>query len=76
VLGGMGSISGAVLAAVVLTLLPEVLRPVKEYRMVLYSLMLIVLMVTRPQGLLGSRELSWPGRRHAAAPPAVSPGRG
>ncbi|HEY6194275.1 MAG TPA: branched-chain amino acid ABC transporter permease [Candidatus Eisenbacteria bacterium] len=58
VLGGMGSISGSVIAAVVLTLLPEVLRPVKEFRMVIYSLMLIVLMITRPQGLLGTRELS------------------
>ena len=61
VLGGMGSISGSVLAAILLTLLPEVLRPVKEYRMVLYSLMLIVLMITRPQGLLGTRELSLRG---------------
>jgi len=59
VLGGMGSISGSVLAAIVLTLLPEVLRPVKEFRMVLYALMLILLMITRPQGLLGTRELSW-----------------
>ena len=59
VLGGLGSVSGAVLAAILLTLLPEVLRPVKDYRMVIYSLMLIVLMITRPQGLLGSRELSF-----------------
>jgi branched-chain amino acid transport system permease protein len=58
VLGGMGSISGSVLAAIILTLLPEVLRPVKQYRMVMYSLMLITLMITRPQGLLGTRELS------------------
>ena len=58
VLGGMGSISGSVLAAIILTLLPEVLRPVKQYRMVIYSLMLIILMITRPQGLLGTRELS------------------
>jgi branched-chain amino acid transport system permease protein len=58
VLGGMGSVSGSVLAAVILTLLPEVLRPVKDYRMVIYSAMLIVLMITRPQGLLGSRELT------------------
>jgi len=57
VLGGMGSISGSLLAAVILTVLPEALRPVKEYRMVIYSLMLIILMITRPQGLLGSREL-------------------
>ena len=58
VLGGMGSITGSVLAAIVLTLLPEVLRPVKEFRMVIYSLLLIVLMLTRPQGLFGTRELS------------------
>jgi branched-chain amino acid transport system permease protein len=59
VLGGMGSISGSVLAAIVLTLLPEVLRSVKDLRMVIYSLMLIVLMITRPQGLLGTRELDF-----------------
>ncbi|MEK7331110.1 MAG: branched-chain amino acid ABC transporter permease [Candidatus Eisenbacteria bacterium] len=61
VLGGMGSISGSVLAAVILTLMPEVLRPVKDYRMVIYSLMLIILMITRPGGLLGSREISLAG---------------
>jgi branched-chain amino acid transport system permease protein len=59
VLGGMGSITGAVLAAILLTLLPEVLRPVKDYRMVIYALMLIVLMITRPQGLFGDRELTF-----------------
>ena len=58
VLGGMGSLSGSVLAAIVLTLMPELLRPVKDYRMVIYSLLLIILMITRPQGLLGTRELS------------------
>jgi len=58
VLGGMGSVSGSVLAAIILTLMPEVLRPVKDYRMVIYSLLLVVLMITRPQGLLGTRELS------------------
>ena len=66
VLGGMGSISGSILAAILLTLLPEVLRPVKDYRMVLYSLMLIVLMITRPQGLMGSREIGWPGPKRRA----------
>ena len=60
-LGGMGSISGSVIAAVVLTLLPEVLRPVKDFRMVIYSLMLITLMITRPQGLMGTRELTLSG---------------
>jgi branched-chain amino acid transport system permease protein len=64
VLGGLGSISGSILAAIILTLLPEGLREVKDYmpggrdpRMVIYSIMLIVLMLTRPQGLLGRREL-------------------
>src|SRR5213594_3785574 len=70
VLGGMGSVSGSVLAAVILTLLPEVLRPVKDYRMVIYSLMLIVLMITRPQGLFGNRELRLWRRNPAPAPGA------
>ncbi len=61
-LGGLGSISGAILAAIVLTTLPEVLRPVREYRMIIYSLLLIIMMLLRPQGLLGGREL-WPKRR-------------
>jgi branched-chain amino acid transport system permease protein len=61
VLGGLGSVSGAVLAAIVLTVLPEALRPVRDYRMVIYALMLIGLMITRPQGLLGNREVSWRG---------------
>jgi branched-chain amino acid transport system permease protein len=60
-LGGLGSISGAILAAVVLTMLPEVLRPIAEYRMIIYSLALVVIMLVRPQGLLGGREL-WPRR--------------
>jgi branched-chain amino acid transport system permease protein len=51
ILGGMGNTPGVILAAVLLTVLPEVLRPVAEYRMILYSLLLIVLMLTRPQGL-------------------------
>ena len=58
VLGGTGSITGATLAAIVLTVLPEVLRPVKEYRLILYSFLLIVMMLTRPQGIFGNREIS------------------
>jgi branched-chain amino acid transport system permease protein len=65
VLGGLGSISGSVLAAVILTFMPEGLRLVKGFlpdnmqdpRMVIYAFMLIALMLTRPQGLLGRREL-------------------
>ena len=70
VLGGMGSISGSVLAAIVLTLLPELLRVVKDYRMVIYALMLIVLMIARPQGLMGANEIRPPWRWRAARKPA------
>jgi branched-chain amino acid transport system permease protein len=51
ILGGMGNTLGVILAAILLTLLPEVLRPIAEYRMIIYSLMLIILMLARPQGL-------------------------
>jgi branched-chain amino acid transport system permease protein len=61
VLGGMGSISGAVLAAVVLTILPEALlslgQGVQQFRLVLYALLLIGMMILRPQGLFGLREI-------------------
>ncbi|MBX7221795.1 MAG: branched-chain amino acid ABC transporter permease [Blastocatellia bacterium] len=61
VLGGMGSITGAILGATVLTILPELLRDLQQYRMVIYSLLLIVIMIVRPQGILGRRELSLSG---------------
>ena len=51
IMGGMGNTLGVILAAVLLTLLPELLRPIAEYRMIIYSLLLIILMLARPQGL-------------------------
>jgi len=51
ILGGMGNTFGVILAAILLTLLPELLRPIAEYRMIIYSFLLIVLMLVRPQGL-------------------------
>ncbi len=67
VLGGMGSVSGSVVAAILLTLLPEALRTAGALRMVIYSLMLILLMIARPQGLFGNRELFAPRKRKVAA---------
>ena len=58
VLGGMGSMLGSVLSAIVLTVLPEVLREFEDYRMVLYSLLLVLMMVFRPKGLLGMYDFS------------------
>jgi branched-chain amino acid transport system permease protein len=67
VLGGLGSITGAVFAAVILTALPEVLRAslgtvsgLDQYRLVTYAFLLIVLMLVRPQGIFGRGEISLP----------------
>lgn len=58
VLGGMGSITGSVIAALVLTILPEALRQFADYRLLVYSGMLIAMMLFRPKGLMGTKELS------------------
>lgn len=53
ILGGMGSLTGSLIAAALLTALPELLRSFPEERMILYAVLLIVLMLVRPQGLMG-----------------------
>jgi branched-chain amino acid transport system permease protein len=58
VLGGMGSMIGSVASATVLTILPEALRQFADYRMVVYSLLLILIMIFKPGGLLGSYDFS------------------
>ncbi len=74
VLGGMGSLSGSVIAAILVTLIPEfALRPLQEYtgvdlRMIIYSLALIIFMIARPQGIFGMHEITefWRRRGRAA----------
>ncbi|WP_050614157.1 branched-chain amino acid ABC transporter permease [Bacillus testis] len=58
VLGGLGSLSGAVLAAILLTLVTTFLQDYPETRMIIYSLVLIIMMIYRPQGLMGTKELT------------------
>ena len=58
VLGGMGSMLGSVLSATVLTVISELLRSVGDLRMVFYSLALVLMMIFRPKGLLGSYDFS------------------
>ncbi len=62
VLGGMGNLWGAVLGAVVLGALPELLREFAAYRMLIFGLLMILMMIFRPQGILGGslikRELA------------------
>jgi branched-chain amino acid transport system permease protein len=57
VLGGRGSISGVMLAAIILTVLPEALRNFDQYRLIVYALLLIGMMLLRPQGLFGIHEI-------------------
>ncbi|KQP13208.1 high-affinity branched-chain amino acid ABC transporter permease LivM [Pseudorhodoferax sp. Leaf267] len=52
VLGGMGSQLGVILAAILLTLLPEMARGFAEYRMLIFGLVMVLMMMWRPQGLL------------------------
>lgn len=61
VLGGMGSLSGSLISATFVTVMPELLRPLQQVigvdlRMVIYSLCLILLMIGRPEGLFGRKE--------------------
>jgi branched-chain amino acid transport system permease protein len=62
VLGGMGSLSGTVLGTSILIYLPEGLRGLsdvmKDYRMLIYAFLLVIMMIFRPQGILGTREIS------------------
>jgi branched-chain amino acid transport system permease protein len=69
VLGGMGSQMGVILAAILLTvLIPEFAREFAEYRMLVFGLVMVVMMVWRPQGLLSHREPTLLPERRAARP--------
>src|ERR1044071_7778880 len=65
IIGGLGSISGAVLGGIFVAVTLELMRDLQEYRLVLYALLLIFIMLVRPQGLLGTRELPGLLRRFA-----------
>jgi branched-chain amino acid transport system permease protein len=68
VIGGLGSITGSVVGAVLFIGLTEGLRQFAQYRMVLFSLLLIVIMIVRPQGILGHREFGSFLRRRSRVP--------
>jgi len=61
IFGGLGSVTGSVIAALVLTGLPEFLRSVKEWRLVIYGASVVLIMITRPRGLMGGHELTISG---------------
>ena len=58
VLGGLGSMSGSIVGAILLTFLSAALSDFPEWRMIIYSVTMIILMLYRPQGLFGNEELS------------------
>lgn len=66
ILGGMGTLRGMFLGAILLVSFPEVLRPLEAYRFVMYGLVLVVMMHFRPQGLLG-----WQSHRPCRMPKGV-----
>lgn len=61
IFGGLGSVSGSVVGTVLLTFLPELLRSFSNWRLVLYGAAVILIMITRPQGLMGGKEFSIKG---------------
>ena len=71
IFGGLGSVTGAVLGGIVVAVSLELLREFQGYRLIVYALLMIGLMLLRPQGLLGNRELDLrrflPGRKAASA---------
>ncbi|MEA4987680.1 MAG: branched-chain amino acid ABC transporter permease [Anaerovorax sp.] len=58
IFGGLGSITGSVVGAIILTFLPEMLRSFSQWRLVVYGAAVILIMITRPQGLMGGKELN------------------
>ena len=58
VLGGMGSMTGSIVATIILVAIPQVLIEFSQYRMLIYSLLLILIMIFKPSGLFGRYEFS------------------
>jgi branched-chain amino acid transport system permease protein len=63
IFGGMHSVTGAVVAAIILTGLPEILRAAAAWRLVMYGIAVVFIMVVRPEGLMGSWELTFASLR-------------
>jgi branched-chain amino acid transport system permease protein len=58
IFGGLGSVTGSVIGTIILTFLPEILRSFYNWRLVLYGAAVILIMISRPQGLMGGKEFS------------------
>jgi branched-chain amino acid transport system permease protein len=67
VLGGLGSTTGVVLAAFFLTLIPELLREFADYRIIMFGILMVVVMIWRPRGLIRARRPAFERREEAQA---------
>lgn len=76
VLGGLGSIPGTIIGAIILTSAPELLRSLSNYRMMVYGLLLVVIMIFRPYGLMGGVNFRQVVRRAMMLPKKRRSGRG
>jgi branched-chain amino acid transport system permease protein len=72
VVGGLGSLTGSIIATILLTLLPELLRAASVYRMLFYGIAVVLIVTLRPNGLLGYREFSWEWVKRLIAPKSGS----
>lgn len=58
VFGGLGSMTGTLIGVVIITLITELFRPISQYRMLIYGAILVIVMVIRPEGIMGQYEFS------------------
>ena len=58
VIGGLGSLTGSVLGAIIVTVLPEIFRSLANYRMLLYGMAVVLIILFKPSGLYGYKEFS------------------
>ena len=61
IIGGMGSLTGSVLGATLITLIPEIFRNLSNYRMLFFGLTVVLIIMLRPAGLMGYKEFSLKG---------------
>jgi len=57
VFGGLGSLSGSIIGTTVIGIVTEVFRPISQYRMLIYGAIMVIIMVMRPEGIMGQHEL-------------------
>jgi branched-chain amino acid transport system permease protein len=76
ILGGMGSIPGSVIGALTLTIIPELMRGLMEYRLIIYGLVIVIMLIIRPSGLCGGFNLKHIAQRGRFAKTGAGERRG